>query len=94
MPQGYRATQRQEADTHGGEEKEESEIDRSTSRAKNAPRYVYAVIMLFLSHVIGIILQFNGTFYLELVPYDFPLVVLHTISITSFHLWCMLGGSV
>jgi hypothetical protein len=40
LPQGYRATQRQEANTHGGEEKEELEIDRSTSRAKNAPRYV------------------------------------------------------
>jgi hypothetical protein len=37
--------------------------------------------MLFLSHVTRIILQFNGTFYLELVPYDFPLVVLHTISV-------------
>jgi hypothetical protein len=32
-------------------------------------------------------------FHWELVPYDFPLVVLHTISIISFHLWCMLGGS-
>ena len=26
--------------------------------------------------------------------YNFPLVALHTISIISFHLWCMLGGSV
>ena len=30
----------------------------------------------------------------NLVPYDFPLVVLHTKSIISLHLWWMLGGSV
>ena len=27
------------------------------------------------------------------VPYNFLLVVLHTISIISLHLWCILGGS-
>ena len=30
----------------------------------------------------------------ELVPYDIPLVVLHTKSIIFFHSWCILGGSV
>ena len=30
----------------------------------------------------------------NMVPYDFPLVVLHTKSIISLHLWWMLGGSV
>ena len=30
----------------------------------------------------------------ELVPNDFSLVVLHTESVISFHLWCILGGSV
>ena len=41
-------------------------------------------------------LSFNsmGLFGWELVPHDFSLVVLHTVSIISFHLWCMLGGSV
>ena len=33
-------------------------------------------------------------FSLEFIPYDFPWMVLHTISIISFHLWCMLGSSV
>ena len=41
-----------------------------------------------------IILYLNGTFHQELVLYDIPLVVLHTISIISFHFWCILGGSV
>ena len=39
-------------------------------------------------------LQLNGTFCQELVPYDFLLVVMHIISLISFHLWCMLGGRV
>jgi hypothetical protein len=30
----------------------------------------------------------------ELVPNDFSLVVLHTESVISFYLWCILGGSV
>ena len=30
----------------------------------------------------------------ELVPYDFDLSVLHSISIIYVHLWCMLGDSV
>jgi len=38
--------------------------------------------------------QLNGTFCQELVPYDFPFVVLHKMSIISSHLWCILGGSV
>ena len=38
--------------------------------------------------------QLNGTFRWELLPNDFLLVVLQTISIISFHLWCILGGSV
>ena len=42
-----------------------------------------------------VILQFSWSFRLEWVLYDFQLVVLHTISIISFHLWWyMLGGSV
>ena len=41
------------------------------------------------------ILQFNGTCWRELVPYSFPSVDLHTISIISFYLWrIMCGGSV
>ena len=39
-----------------------------------------------------VILELHGTFCWESVPYNFPLVVLHTISIIS-HL-CRLGGSV
>ena len=30
--------------------------------------------------------QLNGTFCQELVPFDFPFVVLHKMSIISFHL--------
>jgi hypothetical protein len=41
-----------------------------------------------------VFLHFNGTFCRELVPYDFLLIVLDTIPIITFHLWCMLGGSV
>ena len=42
-----------------------------------------------------VILSLNETFRWELVvPNNFPLVVLHTISIISFHSWCMLEGSV
>ena len=33
-------------------------------------------------------------FHLESVLSDFALVVLHTISVISLHLWCMLRGSV
>ena len=39
-------------------------------------------------------LYLNGIVRQELVPYDLPLVVPHTESIISFHLWCILGGSV
>ena len=41
-----------------------------------------------------IILYLNGTFCQELVLCDIPLVVLHTISIISFHFWCILVGIV
>ena len=34
----------------------------------------------------------DGTFCRELVPYGSPFVVLHTMSIMFFHLWCMLRG--
>lgn len=34
--------------------------------------------------------QLNGTLCWVLVPYDFPLFVLHTISKIDFHLWCMI----
>ena len=33
-----------------------------------------------------------GLFVRELVPNDFLLVILYTISRSSFHLWCMLEG--
>ena len=36
--------------------------------------------------------QLNRTFHWKLVPYDFSMVFLHTIPITSR--WCMLRGSV
>jgi hypothetical protein len=39
-------------------------------------------------------LLLNGPFGKESVLYDFSLVALHTISIFSFHLWCMLRGIV
>ena len=47
-----------------------------------------------VSALIRVILSLNETFYLDLVSYDFPLIVLHTITIDSFHLWCMLGGRI
>ena len=43
---------------------------------------------------IRVILGFHGTFRRELVPYDFVWVALHTILLISFHLRCVLGGSV
>jgi hypothetical protein len=45
------------------------------------------------SHI-RVILSLNGTFRRELVLNDFLLVILYTMSRISFHLWCMLGGSV
>ena len=32
-------------------------------------------------------LELDGTFRQELVPYNKPLVVFHTISMISFHFW-------
>jgi hypothetical protein len=32
-------------------------------------------------------LELDGIFRLELVPYNKPLVVFHTISMVSFHFW-------
>ena len=32
--------------------------------------------------------------FVKSCPYGFPLVVLHTNSISTCHLWCILGGSV
>jgi hypothetical protein len=49
---------------------------------------------MHLFECIRVILLLSGSFGQELVPYDFPLVVLDTIPITSFHLWYMLKGSV
>jgi hypothetical protein len=43
---------------------------------------------------IRVILKLNGTFCWKLVPEYFPVVVLHTILISSFRLWCILGGNV
>ena len=34
------------------------------------------------------------TFHQELVPYDYPLVALHTTSIIFLYLWCMLDCSI
>ena len=45
------------------------------------------------SKLFRVFLLSQWDFHRELVPCDFPLVVLHTITIISFHLWCMLGGS-
>ena len=41
-----------------------------------------------------VILRPNGTFHRALAPYDLRLVVLHTISISSVHLWYMHGGRI
>ena len=46
-----------------------------------------------LSPIRGILLL-NGTFHRELVPYDFPLVVLHRKVVICFCLWCNLGDNV
>ena len=46
----------------------------------------------FLQGTIELSFNFNGTFWQELVPFDFSLVVLHTTSIVSIQLWCMLRG--
>ena len=40
-----------------------------------------------------VFLSSQWDFHRELVPYDIPLVVLHTISIISLHFWCMLEVS-
>ena len=48
--------------------------------------------VLFLT--IEFIRQLNGTFRRELILYELPLVVLNTIPMISYHLWCFLGGSV
>lgn len=37
---------------------------------------------------------YSMAFWPVLGPYDFPLVVLHTLSISFFHLWCITGVSV
>ena len=44
--------------------------------------------------VIRVILQLNGIGCWGLLPYDFPLVVSHTVFILPFQLWCMHGGGV
>jgi hypothetical protein len=49
-------------------------------------------VSIFCIQNIRVILQLNRTFW-QLFPYGFPLVVLLTISISSFHL-CMVGCSV
>lgn len=51
----------------------------------------YSYMGLIYSRVI---LCFNETLRWELIPYKFLLVVLLTIALISFHLWCMLRGSV
>ena len=56
--------------------------------------WVGALGLLNLQKDNGVILLLNGPFGKESVLYDFSLVALHTISIFSFHLWCMLRGIV
>ena len=46
----------------------------------------------YISRFNRVIHQLNWDSHQESVPYDFPLVVSHTISIIYLHLWCMLGG--
>ena len=41
-----------------------------------------------------VFLKFIATLCRELVPHDFRVVVLHRKTLNSFHLWCMLEGSV
>ena len=49
----------------------------------------YLTLLTFISFSVE--LSFNPTgFLVQISPYDFLMVVLHTISIISFHLWCML----
>lgn len=56
----------------------------------NAMRIEYQQWCKFALHTLNtVILEFNATFCWELVPFDFLLVGLHTISIISFYL-CML----
>ena len=52
--------------------------------------------MVFISFTIILELFFylNGNFNQELVPQEFLFNFLHIISIISFHLCCILGGSV
>lgn len=40
------------------------------------------------------VLQVIGTLRREFVPYDFPIVILHTKLMMSFQLWCMIKGRV
>jgi hypothetical protein len=47
-----------------------------------------------VNHDYSAIHSHSGTFGLGLVPYDFLSVVLHTISIISYNLSCMLRCSV
>jgi len=56
--------------------------------------WVGALGLLNLHKDNGVTLLLNGPFGKESVLYDFSLVALHTISIFSFHLWCMLRGIV
>ena len=49
---------------------------------------------MHLFECIRVILLLSGSFCQELVPYDFPLVVLDSKPIISFHLWYMFEGSV
>ena len=44
--------------------------------------------------ILELYLQLNGTSWRELVSFNFLLVVLHTVSIITKHLWCLLRGIV
>lgn len=54
---------------------------------------VNPMLLNILSYIIEPSLNKMGLL-VGVVPSDFPLVVLWTTTIFSYHLWCMLGGSV
>ena len=55
---------------------------------------LYIVTVSFLVTTLELSLKLYGIFCWELVSNNFSLVVLHTMSIISLHLWCMHGESV
>lgn len=56
--------------------------------------YCFSYTFSHFVKVNRVIFELKGTFCQELIPYDFPLFVLHTKAIIYFYIWCILGGSV